>query len=83
MIFDFGGDTLDLTVIRTRIEASPKDESDTEEKKNPHYEILALQGVLIGGDDLDSALMTHKLYPILVRHQKSMLHTMDEKSIYL
>lgn len=46
LVFDFGGGTLDLTVMRTG-EAVP--------------DILATQGVLVGGDDFDSALMRGKV----------------------
>lgn len=63
LIFDFGGGTLDLTVMRTRIDAAQADESDAQGKMHPRYEILASHGVLIGGDDLDSALMTHQIAP--------------------
>jgi hypothetical chaperone protein len=42
-VFDFGGGTLDLTVMRAAAGQKPQ--------------MLAAQGVLIGGDDLDSALM--------------------------
>ncbi|MFN8486834.1 MAG: Hsp70 family protein [Caldilineaceae bacterium] len=43
LVFDFGGGTLDLTVMRVD---GPQ-----------RHEILATHGVLIGGDDLDSRLM--------------------------
>jgi hypothetical chaperone protein len=43
LVFDFGGGTLDLTVMR----------ADGGER----CEILATHGVLVGGDDLDSSLM--------------------------
>ncbi|MCP4361100.1 MAG: Hsp70 family protein, partial [Chloroflexi bacterium] len=47
LVFDFGGGTLDLTVMRVN------------ERANGHADthILATQGVLVGGDDLDSAIM--------------------------
>ena len=48
LVFDFGGGTLDLTVLRA-------DQRD--------HEILSAQGVLIGGDDLDSALMREYVAP--------------------
>lgn len=51
LVFDFGGGTLDLTVVK----AEGHDASATE--------ILASQGVLIGGDDLDSALMRDSVAP--------------------
>ncbi len=43
LIFDFGGGTLDLTVARVGGDQRP--------------EILAAQGVLVGGDDLDRRIM--------------------------
>lgn len=43
LVFDFGGGTLDLTVARVGGTTPP--------------EILATQGVLVGGDDLDRAIM--------------------------
>lgn len=42
-VFDFGGGTLDMTLMRVWPQGEP--------------EILATHGVLVGGDDLDSALM--------------------------
>jgi len=47
LIFDFGGGTLDLTLMRV----------ETQQK----HELLATHGVLIGGDDLDSELMRHQV----------------------
>ncbi len=29
-----------------------------------HYQMLATQGVLLGGDDLDGAIMRHRLAPV-------------------
>ncbi|MBV7333808.1 Hsp70 family protein [Chloroflexi bacterium TSY] len=49
LVFDFGGGTLDLTVVRLDSQQRP--------------EILAAQGVLIGGDDLDSAMMRDIVSP--------------------
>lgn len=54
LVFDFGGGTLDLTVMRAQ--------------KRPLHgqwwpEILATQGVLVGGDDFDSAIMREKVAP--------------------
>lgn len=46
-IFDFGGGTLDFTVLR----------ADTADQ----YQILATHGVSVGGDDLDSAIMHNKV----------------------
>lgn len=43
LVFDFGGGTLDLTIMET----------DGQGETN----ILATQGVLVGGDDLDTAVM--------------------------
>ncbi|MEZ4861077.1 MAG: Hsp70 family protein [Caldilineaceae bacterium] len=43
LIFDFGGGTLDLTVMRAA--------------DRRVHEMLATHGVLVGGDDLDSSLM--------------------------
>lgn len=43
LVFDFGGGTLDLTVMRA--------------DAGRVHEILATHGVLVGGDDLDSSLM--------------------------
>ncbi|MBX3014303.1 MAG: Hsp70 family protein [Caldilineaceae bacterium] len=45
LVFDFGGGTLDLTVMRADV--------------GRVHEILATHGVLVGGDDLDSSLMRH------------------------
>lgn len=47
LIFDFGGGTLDLTLLRVDAAGS--------------HQLLATRGVLIGGDDLDSALMHHRV----------------------
>lgn len=47
LVFDFGGGTLDMTLLRA------------EPGQTPH--ILATQGVLVGGDDLDTALMRGKV----------------------
>lgn len=49
LVFDFGGGTLDLTVLK--ISASGQ------------QEVLAAVGVLVGGDDLDSAIMRGKVAP--------------------
>lgn len=46
LVFDFGGGTLDLTIMRAGGGAD-----------NGRAQILATQGVLVGGDDLDSAIM--------------------------
>lgn len=43
LVFDFGGGTLDLTVMRADV--------------GRVHELLATHGVLVGGDDLDSSLM--------------------------
>lgn len=51
LVFDFGGGTLDLTVVRAK------------GKGIDGAEILAAQGVLIGGDDLDSAIMRDTVAP--------------------
>ena len=48
LVFDFGGGTLDLTVLRA---------------DGTSHEILAATGVLLGGDDLDSALMREYVAP--------------------
>ncbi len=45
LVFDFGGGTLDLTVARVGGDEPP--------------EILANRGVLVGGDDLDKAIMKY------------------------
>ncbi|MCA9987007.1 MAG: Hsp70 family protein [Anaerolineales bacterium] len=47
LVFDFGGGTLDLTIMRTAIGQSPQ--------------ILATHGVLVGGDDIDSAMMRNRV----------------------
>lgn len=47
LIFDFGGGTLDLTILRT-------------DAVGGHL-LLANHGVLVGGDDLDSALMHYRV----------------------
>jgi hypothetical chaperone protein len=49
LVFDFGGGTLDLTVLQTTATGQQN--------------ILASTGVLVGGDDLDSALMRGKVAP--------------------
>ncbi|MCB0060528.1 MAG: Hsp70 family protein [Caldilineaceae bacterium] len=49
LIFDFGGGTLDLTLLRT--------------DGAGNHEILATHGVLVGGDDLDSEIMRHIVAP--------------------
>ena len=49
LVFDFGGGTLDLTIV---------DGHGAQE-----YDILATKGVLIGGDDLDSAMMRDSIAP--------------------
>lgn len=49
LVFDFGGGTLDLTVMR--VEGAQR------------HELLATHGVLIGGDDLDSRLMQNQVAP--------------------
>lgn len=43
LVFDFGGGTLDLTVMRADV--------------GRVHELLATHGVLVGGDDLDSSVM--------------------------
>ncbi|MCA9979461.1 MAG: Hsp70 family protein [Anaerolineales bacterium] len=48
-VFDFGGGTLDMTLMKAEPGQTP--------------EILATHGVLVGGDDLDSALMRGKVAP--------------------
>lgn len=48
-VFDFGGGTLDMTLMRTAPQQTPQ--------------ILATHGVLVGGDDLDTALMIGKVAP--------------------
>lgn len=45
LIFDFGGGTLDLTLVQVDAQGA--------------QQLLATHGVLLGGDDLDSALMHH------------------------
>ena len=47
LVFDFGGGTLDLTVMQANAWGETK--------------ILATQGVLVGGDDLDTAVMRGKV----------------------
>jgi hypothetical chaperone protein len=49
LVFDFGGGTLDLTVLKV---------SGAGEQ-----EVLAAVGILLGGDDLDSAIMRSKVAP--------------------
>lgn len=48
LVFDFGGGTLDLTVLKSS------------RQENKEY---ASVGVLVGGDDLDSAIMLGKVAP--------------------
>lgn len=52
LVFDFGGGTLDLTVMRAE-----------EDRSAIASDILATRGVLLGGDDLDSRLMEHHVAP--------------------
>jgi hypothetical chaperone protein len=47
LVFDFGGGTLDLALVRTHGEYRP--------------DILATHGLPLGGDDFDSAIMEHCL----------------------
>lgn len=47
LIFDFGGGTLDLTLLQVN--------------EQGEHTILATHGVLVGGDDLDSALMRSRI----------------------
>ena len=49
LVFDFGGGTLDLTVVRVGA--------------GGEQQVLASIGVLVGGDDLDSAIMRGKVAP--------------------
>ncbi len=49
LVFDFGGGTLDLTIMRANAQGMP--------------EVLATCGVMVGGDDLDSALMRVRVAP--------------------
>jgi hypothetical chaperone protein len=47
-VFDFGGGTLDMTVMRV---------------EGDQRHILATHGVVVGGDDIDSAIMRSKVAP--------------------
>lgn len=47
LVFDFGGGTLDLTVLKVSADG--------------RQQVLASVGVLVGGDDLDSAIMRGKV----------------------
>ncbi|MCE5259891.1 MAG: Hsp70 family protein [Chloroflexi bacterium] len=49
LVFDFGGGTLDLALANVPPQGTP--------------EILAARGMLIGGDDFDSAIMQHFILP--------------------
>lgn len=49
LVFDFGGGTLDLTVLKV--------------SAGGQQQVLASVGVLVGGDDLDSAIMRGKVAP--------------------
>ncbi len=53
LVFDFGGGTLDLTVLKVRAGRN----------QEVRQEVLASVGVLVGGDDLDSAIMRGKVAP--------------------
>ena len=53
LVFDFGGGTLDLTVIKVH----------AGEVQGVQQEVLSAVGVLVGGDDLDSAIMRGKVAP--------------------
>lgn len=52
LVFDFGGGTLDFTIINT-------------DGKNTNIEILATHGVDVGGDNFDKAIMKHTIAPHL------------------
>jgi hypothetical chaperone protein len=56
LVFDFGGGTLDLTVLQ--VTAAGK------------HKVLASEGVLVGGDDLDSAIMRGKVAPLFGTRSK-------------
>lgn len=47
LVFDFGGGTLDLALARIREQGNP--------------EIITTYGIPLGGDDFDSAIMSHSL----------------------
>ena len=49
LVFDFGGGTLDLTVLKVNAAGQ--------------QQVLASVGILVGGDDLDSAIMRGKVAP--------------------
>jgi hypothetical chaperone protein len=49
LVFDFGGGTLDLTVLQVGAAGQ--------------QQVLAAVGILVGGDDLDSAIMRGKVAP--------------------
>lgn len=49
LVFDFGGGTLDLTVLKV--------------SATGQQQVLASLGILVGGDDLDSAIMRGKVAP--------------------
>ena len=49
LVFDFGGGTLDLTVLKV--------------SATGQQQVLAAVGILVGGDDLDSAIMRGKVAP--------------------
>lgn len=49
LVFDFGGGTLDLTVLKVSAAGQ--------------QQVLASLGILVGGDDLDSAIMRGKVAP--------------------
>lgn len=49
LVFDFGGGTLDLTVLKVSAAGQ--------------QQVLSAVGVLVGGDDLDSAIMRGKVAP--------------------
>ena len=53
LVFDFGGGTLDLTVLKVHAGSN----------QEMQQEVLASVGVLVGGDDLDSAIMRGKVAP--------------------
>ena len=53
LVFDFGGGTLDLTVLKV----------GAGRNQEVRQEVLASVGVLVGGDDLDSAIMRGKVAP--------------------
>lgn len=61
LVFDFGGGTLDLALSRMASPRTAEGADGSSPAQGPGLEIIGTHGVLVGGDDLDSAIMRHSL----------------------